>query len=126
MAPAAFQTPDSRILNSTWSKPAPATGGCRRTSCAPRARAIADFYDAVRLHLVEASAAARAAQPATLGDVGERLAASSDALPASFEGVLIANELLDAFPVHQVVMREDGLREVYVVADSAVRPELRV
>ena len=74
----------------------------------------ADFYHATRLHLVEASAAARAAQPATLGDLGERLVASSDALPASFEGVLIANELLDAFPVQQVVMREDGLREVYV------------
>jgi SAM-dependent MidA family methyltransferase len=28
--------------------------------------------------------------------------------------VLLANELLDAFPVHQVVMRPDGLREVYV------------
>src|SRR4029077_7335760 len=41
-------------------------------------------------------------------------------LPESFEGVLIANELLDAFPVHQVVMRADGLREVYVdVTDVA-------
>jgi SAM-dependent MidA family methyltransferase len=28
--------------------------------------------------------------------------------------VLYANELLDAFPVHQVVMRQDGLREVFV------------
>src|SRR5437867_3457058 len=52
------------------------------------------FYDSVRLHLVEASAAARAAQIETLGDVGERLASSSAGLPASFEGVLIANELL--------------------------------
>jgi SAM-dependent MidA family methyltransferase len=58
----------------------------------------ANFYNAVRLHLVEASAAARAAQPATLGDLGDRLSASSDALPASFEGVLVANELLDALP----------------------------
>jgi SAM-dependent MidA family methyltransferase len=74
------------------------------------------FYDSVRLHLVEASAAARAAQPATLGRAADRLASSGDALPASFEGVLIANELLDAMPVHQVVMREDGLREVYVIA----------
>ena len=84
---------------------------------AARAR-DADFYHAARLHLVEASAAARAAQPATLGDLGERLVASSDALPASFEGVLIANELLDAFPVQQVVMREDGLREVYVTGSD--------
>jgi len=73
-----------------------------------------DFYDAIRLHLVEASTVARAAQAATLGDVAERLASSGPALPDSFEGVLIANELLDALPVHQVVMREDGLREVYV------------
>src|SRR4051812_17428133 len=73
-----------------------------------------EFYNAVRLHLVEASGAARAAQAATLGDVGDRLVSSAPALPDSFEGVLIANELLDAMPVHQVVMREDGLREGYV------------
>ncbi|MGH9173212.1 MAG: class I SAM-dependent methyltransferase, partial [Vicinamibacterales bacterium] len=29
-------------------------------------------------------------------------------------GVLLANELLDAFPVHRLVVRDDGLREVYV------------
>jgi len=74
------------------------------------------FYDRIRLHLVEASAAARAAQPSTLGEVGDRLASSGAALPASFEGVLVANELLDALAVHQVVMTADGLREVYVEA----------
>ncbi|HZR22572.1 MAG TPA: SAM-dependent methyltransferase [Vicinamibacterales bacterium] len=73
-----------------------------------------DFYNALHLHLVEASAAARADQRTTLGDVADRLTSSCGALPESFEGVLIANELLDAFPVHQVVMREEGLREVYV------------
>ena len=72
------------------------------------------FYDRVRLHLVDASPAARAAQRDVLGGLCERLASSSADLPASFEGVLFANELLDALPVHQVVMREDGLREVYV------------
>jgi SAM-dependent MidA family methyltransferase len=76
------------------------------------------FYESIRLHLVEASAAARTAQAATLGDVAERLMSSGPALPDSFEGVLIANELLDALPVHQVVMREDGLREVYVTTND--------
>jgi SAM-dependent MidA family methyltransferase len=76
------------------------------------------FYQSVRLHLVEASAAARAAQIATLGDVAERLTYSGPALPESFEGVLIANELLDALPVHQVVMRANGLREVYVATNG--------
>jgi SAM-dependent MidA family methyltransferase len=72
------------------------------------------LYEAVRLHLVETSPSARDAQRATLGEAGDRLASSSPRLPASFEGVLIANELLDALPVHQVVMRDEGLQEVYV------------
>jgi SAM-dependent MidA family methyltransferase len=76
------------------------------------------FYESIRLHLVEASAAARGAQAATLGEVAERLTSSGPSLPESFEGVLIANELLDALPVHQVVMREDGLREVYVTTNG--------
>jgi SAM-dependent MidA family methyltransferase len=72
------------------------------------------FYESIRLHLVETSAEARRAQRKTLADQVERLVWSGPALPDSFEGVLIANELLDAMPVHQVVMREDGLKEVYV------------
>ena len=80
-----------------------------------------DFYDGIRLHLVEASAPARAAQAATLGDVADRLAFSEPVLPESFEGVLIANELLDALPVHQVVMRESGLREIYVATSDEPR-----
>jgi SAM-dependent MidA family methyltransferase len=75
-------------------------------------------FDRIRLHLVEASASARAAQTAVLGDVADRLAASRSELPASYEGLLFANELLDALPVHQVVMREEGLREVYVDVDE--------
>src|SRR5262249_31398759 len=47
-----------------------------------------------------------------------RLASSSDELPESFEGVVLANELLDAMPVHQVVQREHDLNEVYVDAEG--------
>jgi SAM-dependent MidA family methyltransferase len=72
--------------------------------------------DRLRLHLVEASAEARRAHAATFtGAAAGGSHTSSASLPESFEGVLIANELLDALPVHQVVMREDGLREVFVV-----------
>src|SRR5262249_17640143 len=73
-----------------------------------------ETYLATHVHLLETSEAARAAQAQTLAETADRLAESSPALPESFEGVLVANELLDAMPVHQVVMREDGLREVYV------------
>ena len=74
------------------------------------------IYQRTRLHLVEASAQARSAQHATLGDLIDRLSSSSATLPDPFEGVLVANELLDAMPVHQVVMRTTGLREVFVAA----------
>lgn len=72
------------------------------------------LFDRLSLHLVETSAEARAAQADVLGPGRRVLVSSSAALPEAFSGILIANELLDAMPVHQVVMRHDGLREVFV------------
>ncbi len=72
------------------------------------------LLDRLRLHLVEVSALARAAQPDTLGDHAKSLDTSSGHLPERYEGVLFANELLDALPVHQVLMGQDGLEETYV------------
>jgi SAM-dependent MidA family methyltransferase len=79
--------------------------------------------EAVRLWLVEESAAARAAQPAELGHHAARLAGSAARLPGSVHGAIVANELLDALPPHLVAMREDGLREVFVGEDGGrLRP----
>ena len=72
------------------------------------------FYRDLRLTLVERSPAARAAQQAALGPHAGRLAQSRAELPARVRGILFANELLDALPVHSVVMTAAGLREVYV------------
>jgi SAM-dependent MidA family methyltransferase len=72
------------------------------------------FYEAVALHLVERSTAARGAQRDTLGPHTGKLSSSGETCPAGVTGVIFANELLDALPPHQVVMREDGLREVRV------------
>src|SRR5262249_24832453 len=49
-----------------------------------------DFYDAIRLTLVEASANARAAHHDVLGLSVDRLQASVPTLPDAFEGVLFA------------------------------------
>jgi SAM-dependent MidA family methyltransferase len=84
------------------------------------------IYARTALHLVDASPAARAAQRDILGDMADRLASSSDALPSSFEGVLFANELLDAMPVHQVVMREDGLKEIFVTTLPGASQQLTI
>jgi SAM-dependent MidA family methyltransferase len=71
-------------------------------------------YHAIALHLVERSPSARAAQTATLAAHLSRVVSSSADVPASFEGILFANELLDAFPVHVVQMSDAGLGEIYV------------
>lgn len=76
------------------------------------------LYRALRLYLVERSAAARHRQPAVLGAHTSRLAASGPDLPPRMSGVLIANELLDALPVHVVRQTRAGLEEIYVDAEN--------
>jgi SAM-dependent MidA family methyltransferase len=73
-----------------------------------------EFYGAIRLHLVEASPRARAAHHEMLASHADKLATSTGRLPDDVHGVIYANELLDALPVHSVVMTEHGLRELYV------------
>ena len=72
-----------------------------------------DFYGAVSAHLVERSAEARAGQDRVLERHAARVASSGADLPAAIDGIVFANELLDAFPVHLVEMRRGGLEEVY-------------
>ncbi len=72
-----------------------------------------DLHDHLDVTLVERSGAARAQQPEVLGR--HRVDSQADLpSPSSVTGVILANELLDALPVHVVRMREDGLREVYI------------
>jgi SAM-dependent MidA family methyltransferase len=73
-----------------------------------------DFYRAVSAHLVERSAEARAGQAGVLGSHAGQVASPGGDLPAAIDGIVFANELLDALPVHLVEMRKGGLEEVYV------------
>ena len=77
-----------------------------------------EFHRAVRLHLVERSPQARAEQAAVLGRHASVCASSSPDVPRAVSGVIYANELLDALPPHLVVMRQQGLCEVYVDTDG--------
>ena len=77
------------------------------------------FYDAIHLHLVERSGAARAAQAAILGPHAGKLASSGARLPPAIHGAVFANELLDALAPHVLEMTADGLREAYVDVDEA-------
>ena len=77
------------------------------------------FYDAIDLHLVERSRAARDAQADTLGPHAGKVASSGPDVPTAIHGAIFANELLDAFAPHVLEMTADGLREVYVDVDQA-------
>lgn len=72
------------------------------------------LHDALRVTLVERSAAARESQRETLGPHVHKPAASAGTLPPAVNGVIFANELLDAMPAHAVVMRRGALREIYI------------
>ncbi len=77
-----------------------------------------DLYGRVRATLVECSPAAREAAAVAVAPHRERVAGIVPALPPRIDGVLFANELLDAMPVHVVEMTREGLAEVYVDADG--------
>ncbi|MBI2077420.1 MAG: SAM-dependent methyltransferase [Euryarchaeota archaeon] len=103
---------------------------------AGRGRLARDLWEAwrfdpvgrkVRLHLVEASAAARAEQAKTLADVPkDRWHSYADAaeLPSFDAGAIVANELFDNLPVRRVMMAE-ALKEIVVhVRKDGLREEL--
>jgi SAM-dependent MidA family methyltransferase len=87
------------------------------------ARFHPDLYARIRLTLVERSRAARDVQPSTLGSHVGRLHAVREDLPSSITGVIYANELLDALPVHVVTNTGGGLREIFVGERDGVLTE---
>jgi SAM-dependent MidA family methyltransferase len=72
-----------------------------------------EFAAAMRYQIVEISPALARLQQHTLVDAE---VSWISALPNGIEGVVLSNELLDAFPVHRVVRDGNALREVFVTA----------
>lgn len=75
------------------------------------------FARALHVALVERSGTLRARQTERLARWAERVQWIDDLTPGMEPfgpGCVFANELLDAFPVHRVSMREEGLLELYV------------
>ena len=77
-----------------------------------------DMYGGLRLVLVEQEPSLESAQREMLAAHSERLDwCSPDEFSSgnfTFSGCLYSNELIDALPVHRVVMTSSGLMEVYV------------
>jgi SAM-dependent MidA family methyltransferase len=81
-------------------------------------RAVPGFHDALRLHLVEASAPLRAAQAETLGREDITWVESVAELPEA-PLLLLANEFFDALPVRQLVRDGQMWRERLVALGDA-------
>ncbi len=87
-------------------------------------RARPDLSEALDYCLMERSASLRAAQEQALACAGLRVRHLSCLAPASVEGCILSNELVDSFPVHRVLFRDGRLWEVYVTCEGeALREE---
>jgi SAM-dependent MidA family methyltransferase len=80
----------------------------------------AGFGGALRYRIIEPFAVWREAQTRELSPWAAQVAWYGELLAQPGPPhVLLANELLDALPVHRVVRRAGGLRELYVAEDAA-------
>ncbi len=80
-----------------------------------------ELFEAVQYVIIEPDAIFRETQRGTLREFADQLihAQSWQELPTTKNGLLLANELLDAFPVHRVEFTQDGWRELHVRLDEA-------
>jgi len=94
-------------------------GGSGRLACDLLVALDALGMPPARYAIVEVSPDLRARQAHAIDALPARLAGRAvwlDALPGRIEGVVLANEILDALPVHLVRWDEEGLRERGVAA----------
>jgi|CXWL01.1.fsa_nt_gi SAM-dependent MidA family methyltransferase len=80
----------------------------------------AGFAAAMRYVMVERSPSMRAAQERALAelDLADGAVVWAEELPTGIEGVVLSNELVDAFPVHRVVRKDGALQEVHVSVEN--------
>lgn len=80
------------------------------------------MYDRVKLLLVEREPTLQSAQAEMLAAHDQHLGwlTPEEFYSGSFTfiGCLYSNELIDALPVHRVVMTSEGLKEIYVTSDN--------
>src|SRR5438445_4693549 len=91
------------------------------------ARELPQFYSSVRYFAVEQSEARRERHREMLRTHLEKGAAMScGALPCDIPaGCIFSTELLDAFPVHRVLLEQGALREIYVGFNGESFTEVR-
>ena len=99
------------------------TGGLAAHVLDFAARAIPDFYQALRYVAVEQSPARRHAHAERLeAHISRGRAISAAELPREIpEGCILSNELFDALPAHRVLCKNGALREMFVGLRATAR-----
>jgi SAM-dependent MidA family methyltransferase len=80
-------------------------------------RVYPDFFRSIDYIIIEAAPAMIVAQQARLSDLPVRWCNWEEITDRSIVGCFLSNELIDAFPVHQVVVADRKLQEIYVTFD---------
>lgn len=76
------------------------------------------FFKSIDYIIVETSAAMIAAQQIKLQDLPVRWCRWDELPTESIVGCFLSNELIDAFPIHQVTVVDGKLQEIYVTRDA--------
>jgi SAM-dependent MidA family methyltransferase len=84
-------------------------------------REYPDFFRSIDYIIIETAPAMIIAQQLRLKDLPVRWCNWSQIPDLSIKGCFLSNELIDALPVHQVIVVEDKLQEIYVTIDRSDR-----
>ena len=77
-------------------------------------RVYPEFFRSIDYLIIEIAPAMLSAQKARLKDLPVRWCEWNEIIDRSIVGCFLSNELIDALPVHQIVVSQDKLQEVYV------------
>jgi SAM-dependent MidA family methyltransferase len=83
-------------------------------------RVYPKFFHSIDYIIIETAPAMIVAQQARLKDLPVRWCDWTEIPDRSIFGCFLSNELIDALPVHQVVIEEDKLQEVYVTTSEDI------
>jgi SAM-dependent MidA family methyltransferase len=77
-------------------------------------RVYPEFFRSIDYLIIEVAPAMMIAQQARLADLPVRWCKWTEIEDRSIVGCFLSNELIDAFPVHQVIVSEHKLQEIYI------------
>ena len=81
-------------------------------------RLYPDFFRSIDYLIIEVAPAMISAQQARLTDLPVQWCDWNQIIDVSIVGCFLSNELIDALPVHQVIVSEDKIQEIYVTIDD--------